>query len=319
MKQDAERLTAGLSEKQRRLHSRLYKSDQAYKEFLLAYEALMATWEVDYTSRFAKSDFGETHIIDTISARMDNPVTLPLVMIPGGQGTAGMWGPLMPVLCDQHRVISLDLIDQVGRSKPSKVLENRKDAALWIAQTLDSLGLDEVNLVGNSIGSFIATQFANRYPERVQRLILTAPAATFAPIRLGYLLKVMLTMISPFEKSKRRFILGTANQRGDPASPLIKLLINAMCGSRVISKLTPSVWSDAKIQSFKTPTLGIFGECDDVNTLGAEETIAKLKGINPDINTDIIADAGHIFTTDDFRHCAILIADFLQTPEGEID
>ena len=301
-----------LASQQASLQSRLYKTNQYREEFLIAYTALMATWQVDYESRFVSTDFGETYVVEVNPPGSGPQDSKPLVLIPGGQGTAGMWGPVMPALSVRRRVLSLDLIDQVGHSRPTRVLENPEEAAVWVAQTLDGLGLGQVNLMGNSIGSFIAAQFALTHPTRVQNLVLTAPAATFARVRAGYIFRVLLTLMSPLKRSKRRFIEFNGNRRGDLEDPFNKLQLVAMSGTRVISKLTPAAFSDTDIQSWAVKTLAIFGECDGVNTIGSAETVAKLKQVNSRIKTEMIANAGHSFTPDDFRHCAKLADAFLR-------
>ena len=300
-----------LSDQQLLLQARLYKSTRSREEFLAAYADLMATWQVEYESRFVCTEFGETHIIQSSPLKNAAPGSKPLVLIPGGQGTAGMWGPVMPTLCANHQTFSLDLIDQVGLSRPTRVVQTPEDSALWMAQALDALGLDEVNLMGNSIGSFIAAKFAHTHPARVNKLILTAPAATFARIRTGYILRVLLTLLAPFEWSKKRFLAYTANQRGDAKDPLNRLMTIAMSGTRVISKLTPAFFDDDELRSFAVQTLAVFGECDGVNSIGSKETMAKLERLNPDIRTAMIADAGHSFTPADFEYCAELADAFL--------
>jgi len=301
-----------LSDQYAALQTRLYKTDQHREEFLAVYKALMATWQVEYTSRYVSTDFGETYVVEVEPPASEPPDSKPLVLIPGGQGTIGMWGPVVPTLCVNRRVFSLDLIDQVGHSRPTRVIESPEDAALWVAQTLDGLSLQQVNLMGCSIGSFIAAKFALTNPTRVKSLVLTAPAATFARVRTGYIIRVLLALMSPLKRSKQRFIGYTANRRGDLESPFNKLQLVAFSGTRGISKLAPTAFSDADIQSWAVETLAIFGECDGINNISSAETVAKLKRINSSIKTEMIADAGHSFTPDDFRICADIADAFLR-------
>ena len=309
-------LLDNLTAQQRSLQSRLYKSDAARRACLTAYDELLATWQVEYQSTFVATDFGETHVIVCDPTKPIVPDSIPLVLIPGGQGTAGMWGPVMQTLGTNRQVLSLDLIDQIGRSRPSKVIKSVKDASLWLSQTLDGLGLNQVNLMGNSIGSFIAAQFALANPTRTNKLILSAPAATFAPVRIRYIAKVLLTLMSPFKRSKENFIVAQSNHRVDLQDPLSNLLIKAMSCTRVISKLTPTAFSEEDIASLAPATLAIFGEKDGVNALNGPQTIAKLSKLNPAIETNMITAAGHNFTPDDLKYCAELADVFLSEDAG---
>lgn len=48
-------------------------------------------------------------------------------------------------------------------------------------ELFDTLGLDRVHLIGSSLGGRLAAEFAARYPERVEKLVLAAPAGLNVP------------------------------------------------------------------------------------------------------------------------------------------
>ncbi|MDQ1636058.1 MAG: hypothetical protein QOJ32_2867 [Frankiaceae bacterium] len=121
----------------------------------------------------------------------------PLVCIHGLGGTKISMLPLITALAEQRRVIALDL---PGFGESVKPLGNRYDApefAQAVVAVLDALGLDDVDLLGHSLGGRIALEVALREPTRIRRLILLTPAMAwlrrpawqrlvrFAPSRLG--------------------------------------------------------------------------------------------------------------------------------------
>jgi 2-hydroxymuconate-semialdehyde hydrolase len=55
----------------------------------------------------------------------------------------------------------------------------------FVADLLDTLGLEKVALVGNSFGGAIALRFATRYPDRVGRLVLMGAAGVDFPLTRG--------------------------------------------------------------------------------------------------------------------------------------
>jgi pimeloyl-ACP methyl ester carboxylesterase len=55
-----------------------------------------------------------------------------------------------------------------------------EDYALDLLLLMDALGLDKVDLVGHSMGSFVAQLLAARYPDRVGRLVLISSAPCIA-------------------------------------------------------------------------------------------------------------------------------------------
>lgn len=92
----------------------------------------------------------------------------------GGPGATG-WGNFSrnaPSISERHRAIVIDL-PQFGRS--AKVTISQAPLAFnakVIASFLDALKVDEVSLVGNSLGGGSAAKFAIDFPHRVQKLVL---------------------------------------------------------------------------------------------------------------------------------------------------
>ena len=65
-------------------------------------------------------------------------------------------------------------------------LETSEDAVFFCLDVLDTLKLDKVNLVGASLGGWIATEFATRYSHRLHKLVLIDPLGISTPqARIG--------------------------------------------------------------------------------------------------------------------------------------
>jgi pimeloyl-ACP methyl ester carboxylesterase len=71
----------------------------------------------------------------------------------------------------------------IGGSSPPRRLYRLPDLARIIAQLLDHLGHDRVDILGVSWGGGLAQQFARQYPDRCRRLILaaTSPGIIMVP------------------------------------------------------------------------------------------------------------------------------------------
>lgn len=80
------------------------------------------------------------------------------------------------------RVIAYDARGhgESGRAMDQEAYEYR-DLAEDLEAVLDSRGLDDAVLVGNSMGTHTAATFALAHPERVRGLVLVTPAYTGAP------------------------------------------------------------------------------------------------------------------------------------------
>lgn len=95
--------------------------------------------------------------------------------------------PTAERLAQDYRVLAPDLPGFGLSGKPPHVLTVPELADALIAW-MDTLGLDHVVLIGNSLGCQIAVDAAVRYPARVERMVLAGPTmdphARIAPIQI---------------------------------------------------------------------------------------------------------------------------------------
>ena len=123
----------------------------------------------------------------------------PVVLVHGLTGSTGWWDATRAALEPHHdvRVVTLPGFAGPRRSRQSFVVAH---AAEWLLGWLDGEGLGRVTLVGHSMGGMIALLAAARAPERVERLVLIAPAGIFeSASRRSYVLPVLraVSTVSP--------------------------------------------------------------------------------------------------------------------------
>lgn len=288
---------------------KLFRSAANEQRFQTSYTSLLEGWDVGYRSVFVDTEFGRTHVISSGDSGS------PVVLVPGAQGTAGMWGQVVSKLSTTHKTFSIDLIDQVGRSEPARVLTNSEDSTLWLKQTLDALNLhqvDQVDLVGNSLGSFVSASYACRYPERVRTLTLTAPAATVSNVRLGYIAQVLFSMNLPGGYWKKRFLLKSGAGLVTEEDKLFGVLYAAMQNSNVVSQLIPRYLGRRELAKLQMPVLLILGQKDGVNNESPTEITQKMSGMLPQFNCEVFDDAGHLWAPKHFDQAGQLIETFLR-------
>lgn len=101
---------------------------------------------------------------------------------PGATGSTN-FGPNIGPLAERFRVLAIDMPGW-GESDP-QTNETGRDHVAVLIELLDTLGIDQAALVGNSMGAMTAITTAVRHPERVSHLITMgapAPAALlFSP------------------------------------------------------------------------------------------------------------------------------------------
>jgi pimeloyl-ACP methyl ester carboxylesterase len=97
----------------------------------------------------------------------------PLVLLHGGFGTGEMFGPVLPALAAQRRVIAVDLqahgrTADVGRPLCFETMADD------VAALIGHLGLVRSDVMGVSMGGGVALRTAIQHPEAVDRVVLVS-------------------------------------------------------------------------------------------------------------------------------------------------
>lgn len=115
---------------------------------------------------------------------------LPLVLLQHFRGTLDSWDPaLVNELGANRRVLAFDNVGVAGSSGavPSTIAEMAAGALTF----LDAMNLEKVDLLGFSIGSFVAQEIALARPSAVNRMVLASSAPKGAPGMHGWAPKVI--------------------------------------------------------------------------------------------------------------------------------
>lgn len=112
----------------------------------------------------------------------------PVMLIHGsGPGVTAWanWRLVMPELATSRRVIAPDMLGFGYSERPADGQYSRKRWVNHAIGVMDALGLEQVDLVGNSFGGGLALALAIAYPERVRRLVLMGSVGVSFPITDG--------------------------------------------------------------------------------------------------------------------------------------
>jgi pimeloyl-ACP methyl ester carboxylesterase len=123
----------------------------------------------------------------------------PVLALHGLGATKASFLPTVAALAGTHRTIAIDLPGFGDSVKPLRAAYDPAFFAAAIEALLDALGLDRVDLIGNSMGGRVAIESGLRFPNRVRRLVLLAPSLAwlrgrpwapllrFVPTELGFI------------------------------------------------------------------------------------------------------------------------------------
>ncbi len=125
----------------------------------------------DSGSRFIELDGFNVHYRDEGSR--DKPV---LVMIHGVVASLHTWDDWVPAFAPHYRIIRFD-VPGFGLTGPKRSGDYSGERMIRIfGLLLDHLRIDKVSIAGNSLGGYIAWNFALAQPARVEKLVLIDPA-----------------------------------------------------------------------------------------------------------------------------------------------
>lgn len=180
------------------------------------------------------------------------------------------WNPFIKLLLSKN--IQPILWRIPGLTKNMNEIWNLDKYVDWLKKTL-SKEKDQIILIGHSNGGRIALSFAEKYPEKVAKLILIDSAGIYhneLPIRLKrFVFKMMAKIGKKFTSSENlKNILYKLAREGDykNASPSQRQTMLSLINtdlSEVLSKI-------------KVPTLIIWGKDDQVTPLSDGKLIQKL-------------------------------------------
>ncbi|MCC3373669.1 alpha/beta fold hydrolase [Cohnella sp. REN36] len=243
-----------------------------------------------------------------------------IVLIHPGGVDSREWQGLVPLLAKTHQVVIFDARGTGRSPAPQEPMQPVKD----VLELLDHLKLDRVTLVGHSMGGELATNLTLSYPERVDRLIVVAPALTgfsFSDTYTGWMQE--LNSFAPDIEKMTRFSLDAAIYKNVMASDYRDLFIDmhTQYFKRVFTEwrsfevIWPQPPAIERLENIKVPTLFVYGsdEWSDMSDIAAEFkrvpkiSFAKLEGADhmiPLTHFKELSSHIHSFLHDHFTHSA---------------
>ena len=208
------------------------------------------------------------------------------------------------LLAAQYRVIVFE-VPGFGQSPVNERSQSMPELAVTMAQAVTNLGLERFNLMGNSFGGKLALWLAVQQPERIQALILVAPAA----IRPAG--GPPPQALAPEELMARLYAHPERQVPLPPPDPAIMAKQQALV-RRVIGPMRDEAL-ESRMPSLHVPVLVLFGTMDrmippEMGRLYCEKL--------PNCHLILVYDAGHEVDADRPEAFVSVVGDFLQRHEG---
>ena len=260
------------------------------------------------TARTITHNTAETQFVDVFCAyrRFGRPARLPLVMLQHFRGNLDNWDPaLTDALAAEREVILLEY-PGVGSSS-GEFGPSITDVARNMIASITELGLDEVDLLGFSIGGFVAQEIALVRPTLVRRLVLAATGPKGAPGMHGWrddiaaaargeskpenLLYIMFAHTETSQAKGKEFLRRFTERHVGRDAPTNDAARDAQYDA-VVEWGVPDHAALQRLTGIKSPTLIIQGDNDLMIPTKLSHLMA---GLIPDAQIRIYPDAAHGF------------------------
>lgn len=178
-----------------------FKSAGAKEKYVAHYDACAKEWPVCSECKMVDTSYGQTFV------RISGPIDAePLVSLPGFGLNSLMWMSNIEALSENYRTYAVDNIYDYGRSVYVRKITGPDDFTTWLDEFFSGLGLEKkISLMGLSYGGWIAAKYSLRFPDRLAKVVLLAPAATVLPLSLGFTVRFILLLLLPFRPYIRSF------------------------------------------------------------------------------------------------------------------
>lgn len=233
----------------------------------------------------------------------------PIVYLHGGGGIAADLR-FIDLLAQSHRVIAPSH-PGFGRSALPDWLDSVDDIAHVHLELMDRYGLGRVDLIGMSVGGWIAAEMATKSPERLRHLVLIGPVG----VKTGPVDKLDLPDIFALPQDKMQKLL---YHDPDKMRPDVKSMTDEQIGIMVRNRETMALigWEPFlhnpklkhRLHRVNVPTLFLRGVSDGVVTADYIERYARLI---PRAKSETIPAAGHAPQVEQPQATAARILEFL--------
>ena len=263
----------------------IYKSEAGGRALLQRYRELLALWPVANEQRRLATSQGETFVI--VSGDKAAP---PLILLHGAGGNSIVWLRDVAEWSKHFRVYAVDVIGEPGLSAPSRPPLASDAYARWIGEIFDALSLGQADIVGISLGGWLALDFATRHPSRVGKLVLLCPGGVGRQ-QTGFLLKAMVLMFFGAwgRKKALSLALGATPETVNPQAEAYMLSIFREFRPR--RDVLP-IFSDARLRRLTMPVLLIVGLRDAM--LDSYGTAERMKRAVPKLTLHELSETGHL-------------------------
>jgi 2-hydroxy-6-oxonona-2,4-dienedioate hydrolase len=236
-----------------------------------------------------------------------------LVLLHGIGASAERWLKVIPYFCNDFRVIVPDIVGFGYSDKPT-VEYNIPYFVKFLEDFLNNLGVKKTNIGGSSFGGLVATEFAIKNTNVVDKLILVSPAGTMRTSTRTLEEYILASLYPTHDNVWRAFI----NMAFDPRTVTEQTIeefiarmklpnakyafMSTMLGIRNTANLS------SRLGKIRSPTIIVWGEQDGMIPVKYAEDYKNI----PNSSLHVIPKCGHTPFTEKPEIFSKIAIDFLK-------
>ncbi len=260
----------------------VFRTAKGKDKIMKLYEEGLKMWPEPNRQIMIPTSYGETFVM--ASGREGAEAVL---LFHGSSTNSAIWMYDAQVLGEKYKVYAVDIIGEPGKSAESRPALECENYSGWIIEVMDGLGLNKAAVVGNSLGGWLSLCIATSFPQRVEQLVLLAPAG-FAPLQKAFVLKsVSFALQGRRGRDKLNALIF-----GSSKIPKETLEFEELLRKYYIPRpfYTP-VFSDEQIKKLNMPILFLGGEDDPL--VDIEQSAKRLRQLIPQAQIKILKNKSH--------------------------
>jgi pimeloyl-ACP methyl ester carboxylesterase len=270
-------------------------------------EVAMTASETSLASTHERSERTvEVQGIQTHLFEAGSPTAPPLLYL-HGTNLGNLWLDYHNVLAQHFHIFAPDT-PGFGLTARPDWMRDMSDYILYFRDLLDTLGLDKPNIVGHSLGGWMAAELAVWYPERVSKLVLSNAAG----------IRVKGSPVADLFAMNVQEVLAACFDNPMAATPLMPAEFNTdYMIAQYLERMTLATlaWNpsydpklERRLARVKCPTLVIWGENDRLIPQVYGDTLHKIIAGSKLVK---LAGTGHMPMFEKHEEWTNEIADFL--------
>ncbi len=248
-----------------------------------------------------------------------NPQGEPMLLVHGFGADKDNWPLISRELRRDFRLIAPDLPGFGDNEKTPGKDYRPRDQARYLEGFVNALGLDRFHLAGNSMGGYIALEFALAYPDRLKTMALLNNAGVSMPRKSEVFLAadrgenvLVVNSVEEFAALLKKVAYKSL--------PFPRYVLNYLGGKAVTQRdfVDPIFWRmhddivnrplDERLHEIRVPTLIVWGAHDQILDVSSVES---MKDRIPNNEVVVFDDVGHVPMIECPKETAAAYRDFI--------